>query len=515
MSLHPSKSTKRRRFLEEMEVTNVYLETQNPIDELIVPFNSVINNKSDSIEPSSSLIYESNNVPHLSCNTSSTIETVEDEFVLQYESIHFFVAKLFKNIEPLYDKPINSVKLGVAYVSNLSDNIVPITIDHLFQKYIVFNFHNNKQIALPILHSLDKTIVIVDSLVEAKNKTKKAMIMSDLSSTEETVSTTRKKEIVHSPTSSTNSCPMFLDSDNEDFPYYNKSKLSTSDMINSEHSNDCSSSPTVLNVPVAVINGIDTENILMYNKEPNCSPPVVTARLSDKTIKLNNRKKQNDNNREHRFMKQWSSKQKSLNETLKSCSEKQFSNTEPSSSKSNIEYNSEPLLKKKPLFKDIPANLSSFGNKQQCGSSFSKITVKNNKQAVVRELFNSSNNSDELSVLDNSNSSEKGKTYELKHPGSTRSVVAEDTPPHYSNNFQKQVLRMLTFITNEVRYLESGQAEILKKIENAADNYSNSETLTENCIKKSNKLCKNASVDEIEERIKYNLAQAPFNKKNK
>jgi len=41
--------------------------------------------------------------------------------------------------------------------------------------------------------------------------------------------------------------------------------------------------------------------------------------------------------------------------------------------------NSEPLLKKKPLFKDIPANLSSFGNKQQCGSSFSKITVKSNE----------------------------------------------------------------------------------------------------------------------------------------
>jgi len=31
-------------------------------------------------------------------------------------------------------------------------------------------------------------------------------------------------------------------------------------------------------------------------------------------------------------------------------------------------------------------------------------------------------------------------------------------------------------------------------------------------IKKSNKLCKNASVDETEERIKYNLVQAPFNK---
>lgn len=59
----------------------------------------------------------------------------------------------------------------------------------------------------------DKTIVIVDSLVEAKNKANKAMFMSDLSSAEETVSIAgrkRQKEIMHSPTSSTNSCPLFL-----------------------------------------------------------------------------------------------------------------------------------------------------------------------------------------------------------------------------------------------------------------------------------------------------------------
>lgn len=31
----------------------------------------------------------------------------------------------------------------------------------------------------------------------------------------------------------------------------------------------------------------------MYNKEPNCSPPVVTSCLSDTIIKLNKRKKQN------------------------------------------------------------------------------------------------------------------------------------------------------------------------------------------------------------------------------
>lgn len=92
MSLHPSKSTKRRRLLEDIEVitNNVYfdniLETQNPVDELIVPYNSVINNISDSIEPSSPLINESKKVPHLSCNISSTLETVEDEMILKYLS---------------------------------------------------------------------------------------------------------------------------------------------------------------------------------------------------------------------------------------------------------------------------------------------------------------------------------------------------------------------------------------------------------------------------------------------
>jgi len=45
-----------------------------------------------------------------------------------------------------------------------------------------------------------------------------------------------------------------LDSDNDDLPY-NKSKLSTTAMINSEHLSDRSSSPTVLKVPLAVING--------------------------------------------------------------------------------------------------------------------------------------------------------------------------------------------------------------------------------------------------------------------
>lgn len=58
MSLHPSKSTKRRRFLKEIEVNDVYieslnlnvhsnnniLESQDTVENLVVPCNSVVNN---------------------------------------------------------------------------------------------------------------------------------------------------------------------------------------------------------------------------------------------------------------------------------------------------------------------------------------------------------------------------------------------------------------------------------------------------------------------------------------
>lgn len=102
MSLHPSKSTKRRRFLKEIEVTDVYiessnhnfvhsdndilLESQDTVDNLIVPCNSVVNNISDSIEPKSSLINVSKEVKHLLCNNLSSLETVEDVFMLNVSS---------------------------------------------------------------------------------------------------------------------------------------------------------------------------------------------------------------------------------------------------------------------------------------------------------------------------------------------------------------------------------------------------------------------------------------------
>jgi len=101
MSLHPSKSTRRRRFLKEIEVNDVYIESSNhyfvhsdndilesrdTVDNLILPCNSVVNNISDSIEPKSSLINVSKEVKHLSCNNLSSLETVEDEFMLNVTS---------------------------------------------------------------------------------------------------------------------------------------------------------------------------------------------------------------------------------------------------------------------------------------------------------------------------------------------------------------------------------------------------------------------------------------------
>lgn len=86
--------------MKEIEVNDVYiespnhnvhynnniLESQDTVENLIVPCNSVVNNISDSIEPKSSLINVSKEVKHLSCNNLNSLETVEDEFMLNVSS---------------------------------------------------------------------------------------------------------------------------------------------------------------------------------------------------------------------------------------------------------------------------------------------------------------------------------------------------------------------------------------------------------------------------------------------
>jgi len=68
----------------------------------------------------------------------------------------FFIVRSFNKVEPFFDKPINSIKLNIAIVSNLSDNqfFKNIEIPDLIKYMILNNAHNNNtQIAYPILHS--------------------------------------------------------------------------------------------------------------------------------------------------------------------------------------------------------------------------------------------------------------------------------------------------------------------------------------------------------------------------
>lgn len=64
-------------------------------------------------------------------------------------SKNVFLGHIFKNMEPFYTKPINSLKLGIAIVSNLSSSYSICYIDRInFKKYMVLN-----KIAFPVLHS--------------------------------------------------------------------------------------------------------------------------------------------------------------------------------------------------------------------------------------------------------------------------------------------------------------------------------------------------------------------------
>lgn len=64
-----------------------------------------------------------------------------------------FICKKINTIEPFYLKPINSMILGIACVSNLLDDYICIDVDGNWKKYLVLNiFDSNIQIAFPILH---------------------------------------------------------------------------------------------------------------------------------------------------------------------------------------------------------------------------------------------------------------------------------------------------------------------------------------------------------------------------
>ncbi|KAF0710352.1 Uncharacterized protein FWK35_00032959 [Aphis craccivora] len=64
-----------------------------------------------------------------------------------------FVAQSFNTIHPFYEKPINSMKIGIAIVNELSNHLITIDIETCnFSKYVILNNSLGK-VAFPILHS--------------------------------------------------------------------------------------------------------------------------------------------------------------------------------------------------------------------------------------------------------------------------------------------------------------------------------------------------------------------------
>lgn len=67
---------------------------------------------------------------------------------------YVLLVKLFLKMEPLYKKPINSLKLSIAIVSNLSDDFLCFDIERTdFQKFILLPKINKELVAFPILHT--------------------------------------------------------------------------------------------------------------------------------------------------------------------------------------------------------------------------------------------------------------------------------------------------------------------------------------------------------------------------
>jgi len=64
-----------------------------------------------------------------------------------------FVAQSFNTIHPFYEKPINSMKIVIAIVNELSNHLYTIDIETCnFSKYVILNNSLGK-VAFPILHS--------------------------------------------------------------------------------------------------------------------------------------------------------------------------------------------------------------------------------------------------------------------------------------------------------------------------------------------------------------------------
>lgn len=69
---------------------------------------------------------------------------------------NIFLVKHFEKIDPFFDRPISSIKLGIAIVKNLSESYSTVDIENTdFVKYMISCGLDNMCVAYPILHSYD------------------------------------------------------------------------------------------------------------------------------------------------------------------------------------------------------------------------------------------------------------------------------------------------------------------------------------------------------------------------
>lgn len=75
-------------------------------------------------------------------------------------SVNVLIVKFFSSIEPFFDNPINSIKLEIAIVNNLSNELVSINLNNInIKKYMILTNAKSLKIAYPVLHSSLQTNV--------------------------------------------------------------------------------------------------------------------------------------------------------------------------------------------------------------------------------------------------------------------------------------------------------------------------------------------------------------------
>lgn len=89
-----------------------------------------------------------------SCNGKLGIFKIVNVCIKNSDKSKVFIAKQFKNIQPFYKTPINSLKLGIGTVNEFYEPLITLDIEKIeYSKYIILHNTLVGNVAFPILHS--------------------------------------------------------------------------------------------------------------------------------------------------------------------------------------------------------------------------------------------------------------------------------------------------------------------------------------------------------------------------